>query len=196
MDVLGALYQGQRDLARRLADEADSLNVAEAAALDEVDRVRELLDAGEGADARTPDGFTPLHLAAFFGAPRVAALLLARGADPAAVADNPMRVQPLHSAAAGRHDDIAVMLVTAGADVDARQQGGYTPLQAAAANGDVELVRALLAAGADPDLANDAGIRPADLAAERGHTELADELSTARTGTAGAPRPPDSRAAR
>jgi ankyrin repeat protein len=196
MDVLGALYQGQRDLARRLADEADSLNLAEAAALDEVDRVRELLDAGDDADARTTDGFTPLHLAAFFGAPRVAALLLERGADPAAVADNPMRVQPLHSAAAGRHHDIAVLLVAAGADVDARQQRGYTPLQAAAANGDVELARTLLAAGADPDLANDAGGRPADLAAERGHHELADELRTARTGTAGAPRPPGSPAAR
>src|SRR5437016_3937895 len=139
MDVLGALYQGQRDLARRLADEADSLNLAEAAALDELDRARELLDGGDDADARTPDGFTPLHLAAFFGAPRVAALLLARGADPAAVADNPMRVQPLHSAAAGRHHDIAVMLIAAGVDVNARQQGGYTPLQAAAANGDAEL---------------------------------------------------------
>src|SRR5436190_22965037 len=66
MDVLGALYQGQRDLARRLADEADGLTLAEAAALDEVDRVRELLDEGAGADARTLDGFTPLHLAAFF----------------------------------------------------------------------------------------------------------------------------------
>ena len=106
MDVLGALYQGQRDLARRLADEADGLTLAEAAALDEVDRVRELLDEGGDVDARTPDGFTPLHLAAFFGAPRVAALLLEHGADAGATADNPMRVQPLHSAAASRHSRI------------------------------------------------------------------------------------------
>ena len=196
MDVLGALYQGQRDLARRLADEADSLTLPEAAALDEVDRVRELLDEGEGADARTPDGFTPLHLAAFFGAPRVAALLLARGADPGATADNPMRVQPLHSAAAGRHDDIAALLIEAGADVNARQQAGYTPLQAAAANGDVGLVRALLKAGADASHANDAGTSAADLAAERGHHDLAAELRTARTGTAADPRPPASPAAR
>jgi ankyrin repeat protein len=177
MDVLGALYQGQRDLARRLADEAGSLTLPEAAALDEVDRVEELLDKGSDADARTPDGFTPLHLAAFFGAPRVAALLLERGADPAATADNSMRVQPLHSAAAGRHHDIAVLLIDAGADVNARQQAGYTPLQAAAANGDAALVRALLKAGADPHAPNDAGATPADLATERGHHDLAAELS-------------------
>jgi ankyrin repeat protein len=193
MDVLGALYQGQRDLARRLADDADSLTLPEAAALDEVDRVRELLDRGEDPDARTPDGFTPLHLAAFFGAPRVAALLLERGADPGATADNPMRVQPLHSAAAGRHDDIALLLIDAGADVNARQQAGYTPLQAAAANGATELVRALLKAGADPQARNDAGASAADLAKEPG---LAAELRSARTGTAAGPRPPASPAAR
>jgi ankyrin repeat protein len=196
VDVLGALYQGQPDLARRLAGEAERLNLAEAAALDEVDRVAELLDDGGEADARTPDGFTPLHLAAFFGAPRVAALLLERGADPGAVAGNEMRVQPLHSAAAGRHRDIAIMLIAAGVDVDARQQAGYTPLLAVANSGDIELARALLAAGADPDLANDTGVRPAELAAERGHHELADLLSTARTGTAGARRPPGNSAAR
>src|SRR5436190_15977114 len=163
MDVLGALYQGQPELARRLAREADGLALAEAAALDEVTRVRELLDHGGEADGRTPDGFTPLHLAAFFGAPRVAALLLEHGADAGATADNPMRVQPLHSAAASRHYEIAALLIAAGADVNARQQAGYTPLQAAAANGDLKLVRALLKAGADPQATNDAGTTGADL---------------------------------
>ena len=196
MDVLGALYQGQPELARRLAGEADGLTLAEAAALDEVTRVRELLDHGGEADGRTPDGFTPLHLAAFFGAPRVAAVLLERGADPGAVAGNPMRVQPLHSAAAGRHRDIAALLVAAGADVDARQREGFTPLLAAALHGDVELARILLAAGADPELANDAGVRPAELATQHGHHELAAEISDARTGRAAAPRPPGSPAGR
>ena len=49
-------------------------------------------------DRRTRDGFTPLQLAAYFGAARAAALLLARGAEVGAVADNPMRIQALHAA--------------------------------------------------------------------------------------------------
>jgi len=177
--VLYALYHRHAGLARRLASRLGVLDLAEAAALDEADRVAEVLDAGGAVDGRTPDGFTPLHLAAFFGAPRAAAVLLERGADPVAVADNPMRIQALHAAAAGRHLEIAALLIAAGADVDARQQGGYTPLLAVAGNGDTELARLLLRAGADPGKANDEGVRPAQLAAERGHTTLAEELEAA-----------------
>jgi ankyrin repeat protein len=178
--VLYALYQGQRPLAEALAAQLD-LDLPEAAALDDLDRVTELLDGGGPVDGRTPDGFTPLHLAAYFGAPRVAALLLARGADVAAVADNPMRIQALHAAAASRRPDIATALLAAGADADATQQGGYTPLMAAAGNGDRALAHALLAAGADPARTNDSGASPADIAREHGHAALADELDTAVT---------------
>jgi ankyrin repeat protein len=177
--VLYALYRGRPELARHLATRIARLTLAEAAALDDTDRVAELLDAGADVDARTPDGFTPLHLAAFFGAPRVAALLLRRGADAGAVADNAMRVQPLNSAVAGQHHEIAAALIAAGADIDARQEGGYTPLLAAAGHGDADLVRTLLAAGADPKLARDDGVGPADLARAQGHGALADELAAA-----------------
>src|SRR6266545_3629279 len=156
-----------------------ALDLAEAAALDYAARVAELIEGGAAADTRTPDGYTPLQLAAFFGAPAAAALLLQRGADPGAVADNPMRVQPLHAAVAGRHHEIAAQLVAAGVDVDARQQGGYTPLLAAAGSGDTALVRLLVDAGADPGLADDQGVRPAELAAQHGHDGLADELRAA-----------------
>jgi ankyrin repeat protein len=180
--VLWALYHGHGELARRLAERVGPLDLAEAAALDDPQRIAQLLDAGAPVDGRTPDGYTPLQLAAFFGGPAAAALLLERGADPSAVADNPMRIQPLHAAVSGRHHDIAARLIAAGVDVNARQQGGYTPLLAAAGNGDAALVRALLDAGADPELADDAGIRPAASAAERGHHALAAELRTARIG--------------
>jgi ankyrin repeat protein len=180
--VLYALYHRQGGLARTLADRVAALDLAEAAALDDVDRLTGLLDAGGAVDGRTPDGFTPLHLAAYFGAPRVAALLLARGADVAAVADNPMRIQALHAAAAGRHLAIATALLAAGADPDARQQAGYTPLMAAAANGDAELTRALLAAGADPALTNDSGASAADIAREHGQDLPAGLAATPRQG--------------
>ena len=63
---------------------------------------------GRPVDGRTADGFTPLQLAAYFGAPGAAADLIAAGADVDAVADNPMRIQPLHAAAAGRHSAVAL----------------------------------------------------------------------------------------
>ena len=177
--VLYALYHRHPDLARHLAAQLPTLSLAEAAALDEVERVGELLDAGAAMDARTPDGFTALHLAAFFGAPRAAALLLRRGADAGAVADNPMRVQPLNSAAAGQHHEIVAALIAAGADVNAQQESGYTPLLVAAGQGDAALARLLLAAGADPGLATDDGVGPAELARAQGHGALADELAIA-----------------
>ena len=50
--------------------------------------------------SRGGDGFTPLHLAAFFGGADAVRAILARGADPDADADNPPGVRPIHSAAA------------------------------------------------------------------------------------------------
>ncbi len=179
--VLFALYQGRPELARRLAARVDRLDLAEAAALDDVARVREL--AGTGVDARTPDGFTPLHLAAFFGAPAAAAVLLSAGAEVGAVAGNPMRVQPLHSALAGGHDEVAKLLIAAGADGNARQQGGYTPLHAAAQHGAAAMVAALLATGADPAATTDDGRSAADLARAAGHTDLATVLDAAEVAT-------------
>ncbi|MEZ5139080.1 MAG: ankyrin repeat domain-containing protein [Acidimicrobiales bacterium] len=75
---------------------ADALD---AAALGDVDRLRTLLDeAPDAATAEAADGFTALHLAAWFGRPRCAELLLARGADPERVAGNGTELRPLHSA--------------------------------------------------------------------------------------------------
>jgi ankyrin repeat protein len=125
--------------------------VFEAAALGRVDRLRRLLAEEPGrARSWTPDGFTALHLAAFFGPPEAVQALLDAGADPHAVAANPMKVQPLHSAAAARNLEASRMLLEAGADPNAAQQEGFRPLDAATQNGDDALRELLLAHGADP----------------------------------------------
>jgi len=174
--VLHAMYQQKFALARSLADAAGALDLAEAAAIGDVVQVRDRLASGVGVDSRTPDGFTPLHLAAFFGAPTVVAELIGAGADLDAVAENAMRVQPLHAATAGRHGDCAALLIDAGADVNGAQRDGYTPLHSAAANGDAALVDRLLAAGAAGEARNDDGQTAADLASAAGHQEVAARL--------------------
>src|SRR3989454_2582118 len=136
-------------------------------------RVAELLDREPSlVNAYSSDGFYPLGLAAFFAHPETVRLLLARGADVAQAARNPMRVQPLHAAAAGRSFEAVKVLVDAGAPVNGRQQEGWSPLQEAVQSGDVEMTRYLLAHGADPRQQNDAGKSAIGLAAERGNAEI------------------------
>ena len=110
------------------------------------------------------DGFTALHLAAFFGKVEAARTLLEAGADVATYGTNAFANQPLHAAAAGRHHEVCRLLLGAGADVEATQHGGFRPLHEAAHGGDVELVELFLSAGADPTAITDEGRTPADLA--------------------------------
>ena len=177
--LLQALYERRLEDAEGLRATAGPLTIFEAAAVGERDRVAELLDADPALlDAVAADGFTPLHLAAFFGHGEIVALLLSRGAHPGPVARNPMLVQPLHSAVAARDAASVRALIAAGADVDARQQRGVTPLHAAAHHGDAELVALLLDAGADPALADDDGASAADHARGGGFDDLARRLET------------------
>jgi ankyrin repeat protein len=163
--VLNALYNGRRDEAERLAGEPD---VLEAAALGRLDVLRTHLEGDPDAlSARTPDGFTPLHLAAFFGGGPAVRLLLAAGAPPDADAENQLHVHPLHSATAARDHDAVRALLEAGADPNLRQEGGYTPLLQAAHADDPELTRMLLDHGADASLAADDGRDSLAMAGER-----------------------------
>lgn len=162
-----ALYHGHDDIVEALLDAGPALDVFDAAALGDAEVVRDLLDGdAEQADAHSPDGFTPLHLAAFFGRIKVAELLLNRGTDPEAPTSNAMALRPLNSAAAGGHHVIVHLLLDRGADVDARMAGGFAPLHAAANNGDFETTRLLLERGADPNAVTDDGRTVVDLAGD------------------------------
>ena len=175
--MLQAVYRGRADMVEVMLRAGASLDVFEAAATGAEGRVSELLDSDAGlVNGWSVDGFTPLHLAAFFGHRETVLLLLERGADVAACSKNRMEVMPLHSAVAGRRRSVAEALLERGAPVDARSHGGFTPLLEAAENGDVALVELLLAAGADPSIARDDGKKPQDVAVERGHEEVVDLL--------------------
>jgi ankyrin repeat protein len=175
-----AVYRGAEEIASVLLDANPGLDAFDAAAVGRTRGLEELVAAEpELVRAWSPDGFTPLHLAAFFGHADAVELLLDRGADVNVLARNTdLQVAPLHSAAAGAHAEIVRMLVERGADVNARQRGGFTALQSAAQNGDDESVELLLERGADPTARNDDGKSAADLAQAAGHDELAARLTS------------------
>ena len=146
-EILLALYRGDTERARELAA-AKELDVFEAAALGDVDRLRQLADR---VDNWSDDGFTPLHYAAFFGHTDAARALIDAGADLEAPSRNTefaLDARPLHSAAAARQHDVCRVLLEAGAEPDAEQHGGSTPLRQAEQNGDAELAELLREFGA------------------------------------------------
>lgn len=164
--LLDALYRGDREAVDAKLARRPELTIFEAAAVGDAGRVRDLLARDPQLALRlSPDGFTALHLAAFFGQEEVAAELLRHGADVQAVAQNQLRVQALHSAAAGGHTAVARLLLEHGADPNARQEGGFVPLHAAAQSGNDELYDLLVARGADQDAATDDGRTAADFRA-------------------------------
>jgi ankyrin repeat protein len=180
--MLHARYRDNLAAVETLLRANPPIDVFDAAGLGRTGRLRDLIASdADLVNAYSADGFTPLHLAAFFGQAEPARLLIHAGADVNAVSRNEMKVQPLHSAAAARRDEVARLLIDAGADVNATQRHGYTPLHAAAQNGDVELVDLLLDRGAKVDAETDDGKIAADYAEEAGHPMLAKRL---RVGTA------------
>ena len=119
--------------------------------MDDAERVHALLATDRSAtDTYSADGWTPLHLAAFFGAHRAAQLLLTHGADPRRISRNSMANTPLHAALAGKHASVVKILLDGGADPRLECQG-YTPLAIAeggAFHEGATLVREALATGA------------------------------------------------
>jgi ankyrin repeat protein len=186
--VLWAAYFGRSDVAEAIAGAGAKLNLYAAAALGRTDLVRAALSADKGAASScSPDGFTALGLAAFFGHTGLVRMLLDAGADPNFVSKNRMRVTPLHSAVANRDAtkayDMATLLVKHGANVNVVQEGGWTPLQQAAAHGYARLVEFLLKAGADVSARAADGRTAYDLATGGKHAEAAELLQSSMAAT-------------
>jgi ankyrin repeat protein len=149
--ILALLYRGDRPAAEKLARTAPLLTVYEAAALGALEALIERCEEDATlVNAYASDGWTPLHLAAYFGNNAAVKELLRRGAEVDARAQNGSNVTPLHSACAGDHTIVAVTLLASGADVNAEQTGGHRPLDSARQNNNPELIEALLEAGALP----------------------------------------------
>jgi ankyrin repeat protein len=178
--LMRAIYRFDVDMVEMVKTRVEALDVFEAAALGDVDRLEELLVAEPSlAAAYSGDGFTALHFAAFFGGRSAAALLIEHGAEVDAFGRGWMTGTALHSAVSRLQREVVRVLLEAGANPNVRQSAGWTPLHAAAANGDLASVELLLAAGADPAATNDEGRSVADLASESGDDAVGDRIDSA-----------------
>jgi ankyrin repeat protein len=172
--ILTAVYHQQKEIANLLVARGAPLTIFEACAAGELERVERLLDDdGLAVAAYSDDGWTPLHLAAFFGHTKIAEVLLARGADARARSRNPTGNTPLHAALVKNHTMVAGLLLGASGDVNAADAAGWRPLHLAAANSNIELMTLLIAQGADVNAPNGEGLTPYALAQQKNQREAA-----------------------
>jgi len=180
--VMLAAYYGQSAIIPILRRHMRTLDVFEASAVGDAVALAAALDAApEVIGSYSPDGWTPLHLAVFFGHRAVAELLLSRGADASLVSHNPMDVTPLQSALARRNEDCAALLVDHGAEVGLGASQSWPPIAYTGANGLLAAAALLLDRGADVNARTPDGKTALTLAREKDHRELV-ELLLARGG--------------
>jgi ankyrin repeat protein len=131
--LMSALYRGHHDVVAAIIDAGAEIDVFAAAATGRLEDLRRELTEST-VNAYAYDGWTPLHLAAFFGHLDAARVLLDANASVQAVSKNGLTNTPLHAATAGKHADVALLLLQHGADALIPDAGGYTPLEIARQN--------------------------------------------------------------
>jgi ankyrin repeat protein len=167
--VLMAVYRGQKAVLDVLLAVGPALDLFEAAAIGDAERLGHLLDTPEGqaqVNSFTSQGFTPLGLAAFFGHADAIGVLLDHGADMEMLMPNQKANTALDAAVAARKLDTARLLLERGANVNCVAAGGYTPLHKAVTHKDAPMVRLLLKHRASMDEETDEGKTAYDLALE------------------------------
>ncbi|PRP77450.1 hypothetical protein PROFUN_14338 [Planoprotostelium fungivorum] len=144
-----------------------------------IQEVKQLLGQCEPANfINTCDpqrGYSPLHMAAFYGFEDIARLLLSFESIHINIRDND-NYTPLHLCCLYRRTNIARMLLAAGAVPNAASTEGYTPLHAAALTGDLPTLRLLLEGGANADSTDVQGFSALAFCVREGHEELVSEL--------------------
>lgn len=175
--LMTATYYGHQETIDLLVRHAAEIDVWAAAALGRNEDIERLVGATHGlVNAYSADGWTPLHLAAYFGHTAPATTLLQHGADVQAKSTNALQNMPIHSAVSNDHLAMVGLLLQHGADPNVRQQDGWTPLHGAAHNGNLAMAQLLTDHGANPRAKKDDGQTPRDTALEAGHAEVAEAL--------------------
>lgn len=145
-----------------------------------IERVLFLLSSGSiDINQGTPEGVTPLTIAALNGFSRIVRVLLDKGANVSIT--DAKGSTALHHCAGGGHSEVVGVLIEAGANPNSRRLDGGTPMYMAALYGQLDTVKVLLREGADPLLTaeyvhSNGSVVPLDAAARLGHSEVAREL--------------------
>jgi ankyrin repeat protein len=172
-----AKYYRQDAVAKFLLEQGAKLDFFDQCVAGETAAVMAQIEADPALlEAHSGDGWTPLHLAAFFGSQELAEALLAKGAEIDARSTNSMKNTPLHAAVAGRRAALVKFLLERGANANALQSGGWSALQGAAQSGDREMVETLIAHGANVNARAENNQCALDMALMRGHQEIAELL--------------------
>ncbi len=170
-------YSGMPEVFRKATELKGSFTFHEAIVGARIKEVKAALTGdATRANQHSPDGFTPLSLATFFGHDDVAKLLLEFGADPGIHATNPTRVNALHAAVARENVALCRLFIEHGVDVNAPQMQNVTALHSAAHRGNLELVRLLVESGADGTATMDNGDTALTIAERDGHAGVAHYL--------------------
>jgi uncharacterized protein len=156
-----------------------TLAIFAAAMTGDIEKLEAMLTGNRSlVTAVSTDGWTALHLAAFFGQEAAARALLNKGASAKMRSTNAMTNLAIHAAAAGKHTALVRLLLEHGTPANAQQHGGWTALHAAAQHGDVDMARVLVANGADVGARADNQQRPLDLAVLKAHQSMVDFLES------------------
>ena len=124
------------------------------------------------ANKHSPDGFTPLSLAAFFDQEEIALLILESGGDPNLKASNSAGVNALHSAVAKNNLSLCRLFLENGADPNIPQMQNVTSLHSAAHRGNAELVKLLVEYGADINAKMENGDSALSISQRDGHKDI------------------------
>ena len=175
--VLMACYMGRNDIRDLLIDNGATLELHEAAAAGNLQRVKELVEANlQFASNYSPDGFPLIALAAAFGHQDIVHYLHAKGANLNSVATNGTGYTALTGAVANGHASLVKWLAQNGAHVNHRYAKGHSPLLVAAANGRLDIVKTLVEHGADFHARTDDGKNALDFATEHSHNAVTEYL--------------------
>jgi ankyrin repeat protein len=141
--------------------------------------IQHLLEEGADIHAEVsgndPNGWTALHLAAFFDLPEVLSLLVERGAQVnhsgGSTCFTPLKVAVTRGSA-----QCAELLIASGADAMITDSSGFSLLHEAANIGSVEMVNILINAGCKKNTQANDGSTPAMWANQHDNLELSNLL--------------------
>jgi ankyrin repeat protein len=133
------------------------------------------------APNNSPESFTPLVVASYFGLIAVVHQLLETGTDAKAKGDDGQT--PLHWASISGYDTVVQRLLEAGADTNEKDNYGQTPLHWASISGYDTVVQRLLEAGADTNEKDNYGQTPLHWASMNSHDTVVQRLLEAGADT-------------